>query len=115
MVAETAFGDCVFVFRKEPEADGNLRAVEKLAGEGGEGRRTKTECRSEGNAVRRPQFVMRYFQVGHLVLRFSHYPHVELVRKEGARRYSYVGVVEGRDGASRNVEFRVSNMVRSAR
>ena len=24
----------VFVFREEPEADGNLRAVEKLAGEG---------------------------------------------------------------------------------
>jgi len=31
---ETAFGAGVFVFREEPEADGNLRAVEELAGEG---------------------------------------------------------------------------------
>ncbi len=29
-----AFGVGVFVFRGEPEADGNLRAVEELAGEG---------------------------------------------------------------------------------
>ena len=33
-VAEAAFGVRVFVFREEPEADGNLRAVEELAGEG---------------------------------------------------------------------------------
>ena len=32
-VAEAAFGVGVFVFREEPEADGNLRAVEELAGE----------------------------------------------------------------------------------
>ena len=33
-VAEAAFGVGGFVFRGEPEADGNLRAVEELAGEG---------------------------------------------------------------------------------
>jgi hypothetical protein len=33
-VAEAAFGVGVFVFREEPEADGNLRAVEELAGGG---------------------------------------------------------------------------------
>ena len=33
-VAEAAFGVGAFVFREEPEADGNLRAVEDLAGEG---------------------------------------------------------------------------------
>ena len=33
-VAEAAFGVGGFVFRQEPEADGNLRAVEELAGEG---------------------------------------------------------------------------------
>ena len=33
-VAETAFGVGCFVFREEPEADGDLRAVEELAGEG---------------------------------------------------------------------------------
>ena len=33
-VAEAAFGVGVFVFREEPEADGDLRAVEELAGEG---------------------------------------------------------------------------------
>jgi hypothetical protein len=32
--AESAFGVGAFVFREEPEADGNLRAVEELAGEG---------------------------------------------------------------------------------
>jgi len=31
-VAEAAFGVGGFVFREEPEADGNLRAVEELAG-----------------------------------------------------------------------------------
>jgi len=35
MVTEAAFGVGVFVFREEPEAAGNLRAVKKLAGEGG--------------------------------------------------------------------------------
>ncbi len=34
VVAEAAFGVGVFAFREEPEADGNLRAVEELAGEG---------------------------------------------------------------------------------
>ena len=33
-VAEAAFGVGGFVFREEPEADGELRAVEELAGEG---------------------------------------------------------------------------------
>jgi len=33
-VAEAAFGVGGFVFREKPEADGNLRAVEELAGEG---------------------------------------------------------------------------------
>ena len=33
-VAEAAFGVGVFVLREEPEADGDLRAVEELAGEG---------------------------------------------------------------------------------
>ena len=33
-VAETAFGVGGFVFREDPEADGDLRAVEELAGEG---------------------------------------------------------------------------------
>ena len=33
-VAEAAFGVGGFVFREEPEADGDLRAVEELAGEG---------------------------------------------------------------------------------
>ena len=30
-VAEASFGVVVFVFREEPEADGNLRAGEELA------------------------------------------------------------------------------------
>ncbi len=34
LAAITAFRVGVFVFREEPEADGNLRAVEELAGEG---------------------------------------------------------------------------------
>ena len=33
-LAEAAFGIGVFVFREEPEAEGNRRAVEELAGEG---------------------------------------------------------------------------------
>ena len=33
-LAEAAFGVGGFVFREEPEADGDLRAVEELAGEG---------------------------------------------------------------------------------
>lgn len=33
-VAQAAFGVGGFVFREEPEADGDLRAVEELAGEG---------------------------------------------------------------------------------
>jgi hypothetical protein len=33
-VAEAALGGGVFVFREEPEADGNLRDLEDLAGEG---------------------------------------------------------------------------------
>ena len=33
-VAEAAFGVAVLVFREEPEADGDLRAIKKLAGEG---------------------------------------------------------------------------------
>ena len=32
-VAEAAFGVGVFIFREEPEVDGNLRAGEELAGE----------------------------------------------------------------------------------
>lgn len=32
--AEPTLGDGVLVFREQPEADGNLRAVEEQAGEG---------------------------------------------------------------------------------
>lgn len=33
-VAEAAFGSGIFVLRKEPEVDGDLRAMEELFGEG---------------------------------------------------------------------------------
>jgi len=33
-IAEAAFGVGGFDFRKEPEADGDMRAIEELAGEG---------------------------------------------------------------------------------
>ena len=46
-VVEAAFGVGVFVFREEPEADENLRAVEELDGEAGdELQRMKFEFRS---------------------------------------------------------------------
>ncbi len=34
-VAEAGFGVGIFVFCKKPEADGNLRGVEEMAGDGG--------------------------------------------------------------------------------
>ena len=52
-VAEAAFGVGVFVFREEPEADGNLRAGEELAGEGAAGswRAVVAACSGAGGVV----------------------------------------------------------------